>query len=80
MYMSLLGAFEVMLGGTASKANVMVGTPVAGGTRVEVEGLIGFFVNTLVMRGDVSGEPGLRRCCRGKRGRVGGVQSPGGAV
>src|SRR6185503_857740 len=34
-----------------------VGTPVAGRTSAEVEGLIGFFINTLVMRAELSGNP-----------------------
>ena len=35
----------------------MVGVPIAGRVRPEVEPLIGFFVNTLALRGDLSGNP-----------------------
>ena len=34
-----------------------MGTPVAGRTRVETEGLIGLFVNTLALRAEVGGDP-----------------------
>ncbi|MCJ9707342.1 condensation domain-containing protein, partial [Bradyrhizobium sp. SHOUNA76] len=36
------------------------GTPIAGRTRRELEGLIGFFANTLAMRTDLSGDPTFR--------------------
>jgi amino acid adenylation domain-containing protein len=39
---------------------VVIGTPIAGRTRGEVEGLVGFFVNTLALRGDLSGDPSFR--------------------
>ena len=39
----------------------MVGSPIAGRTRGEIEGLIGFFVNTLALRVDLSGDPTLAR-------------------
>jgi amino acid adenylation domain-containing protein len=37
-----------------------VGTPIAGRTRYETEGLIGFFVNTLVLRPDITGNPTVK--------------------
>ncbi|MFC9249723.1 amino acid adenylation domain-containing protein, partial [Streptomyces sp. NPDC057136] len=57
MFMTLLAAFNVLLGRYASSEDVVVGTPVANRNRAETEDLIGFFVNTLVLRTDLSGDP-----------------------
>ncbi len=57
LFMTLLGAFQVLLMRYSGEEEVVVGTPVAGRTRTELESLIGFFVNTLVLRGDLSGNP-----------------------
>ncbi|HEX2081286.1 MAG TPA: condensation domain-containing protein, partial [Longimicrobium sp.] len=64
LYMTLLGAFQVLLGRYAGSEDVVVGSPIAGRTRREVEELIGFFVNTLVLRTDLSGNPSFREVLR----------------
>jgi len=58
--MVLLAAFDVVLGQYAGQQDVLVGTPIAGRNRTELEGLIGFFVNTLVLRTDLTGNPSFR--------------------
>jgi amino acid adenylation domain-containing protein len=60
LFMALLGAFQVLLSRYAGQEDVAIGTPIAGRTRAETEGLIGFFLNTLVMRTDLSGDPTFR--------------------
>ena len=53
--MTLLAAFQTLLSRYTGQENIAVGSPIAGRTREETEGLIGFFVNTLVLRADLSG-------------------------
>ncbi|HLL47380.1 MAG TPA: amino acid adenylation domain-containing protein, partial [Longimicrobiaceae bacterium] len=49
--------WQALLGRYAGQEDVVVGSPVAGRTRREVEGLIGFFVNMLALRADLAGDP-----------------------
>ncbi|MBF8260597.1 MAG: hypothetical protein HW376_126 [candidate division NC10 bacterium] len=57
LFMSLLTAFQAVLAVRASQMNLLVGCPVAGRNRPELEDLIGFFVDMLVVRADLSGDP-----------------------
>jgi len=64
LHMVLLSAFQLLLARYAGSGDVVVGTPVAGRGRGEIENLIGFFVNTLVLRTDLSGDPPVRELLR----------------
>jgi amino acid adenylation domain-containing protein len=64
LHMTLLAAFQVLLSRYAGQEDVLVGVPVAGRRRREVEPLIGFFVNTLVLRADLRGRPSFREALR----------------
>ncbi|HYG63544.1 MAG TPA: condensation domain-containing protein, partial [Thermoanaerobaculia bacterium] len=60
-FMMLLAAFQTLLSRLTGQEDVVVGSPIAGRNRREIEGLIGFFVNTLVLRADLAGEPVFRQ-------------------
>ncbi|MGC4808260.1 amino acid adenylation domain-containing protein [Micromonospora sp. DT233] len=57
LFMTLLAAYQVLLGRFSGQADFAVGTPVAGRGRPEVRDVVGFFLNTLVLRADLRGEP-----------------------
>ncbi|HEY3570221.1 MAG TPA: amino acid adenylation domain-containing protein [Thermoanaerobaculia bacterium] len=56
LFMALLAAFQALLHRYTGQRRVVVGSPVAGRNRPELEGLIGFFVNSLVLPADLSGD------------------------
>jgi amino acid adenylation domain-containing protein len=60
LFMTLLAAFKVLLLRYTGQPDVVVGTPVAGRNRVEVERLVGLFATTLVLRTDLAGDPPFR--------------------
>ncbi|TDV49744.1 non-ribosomal peptide synthetase [Actinophytocola oryzae] len=55
-FMVLLAAFQLLLGRHAGQTDVVVGSPVAGRDRTELDRLIGLFVNMVVLRTDLSGD------------------------
>ncbi|MGH8772762.1 MAG: condensation domain-containing protein, partial [Burkholderiales bacterium] len=61
LFMTLLAAFQLLLGRLSGQNDILVGTPVAGRSRIETEGLIGFFISTLVLRTDLSGNPSFKK-------------------
>jgi amino acid adenylation domain-containing protein len=50
LFMTLLTAWLIVLARHSGQSDLAVGTPTAGRTRSELEGLVGFFANTLVLR------------------------------
>ncbi len=61
LFMTLLAVFQTLLYRYSGQQDILVGSPIAGRHRAEIEGLIGFFVNTLVLRTDLSGNPSFRK-------------------
>ncbi len=60
LFMVLLAGFQVLLARYCGQEDIVVGSPIAGRMRAEVEPLIGFFVNMLTLRTDLSGNPTAR--------------------
>ncbi|MCP4662792.1 MAG: AMP-binding protein, partial [bacterium] len=54
LFMTMLAAFKILLYRHSGQTDIIVGTPIAGRNRPELEHLIGFFVNTLGLRTDFS--------------------------
>ena len=59
LYMVLLAAYSALLSRYAGQTDLVIGSPVAGRPRAELEGVIGFFANTLALRMDLDGGPGF---------------------
>lgn len=59
-----LTAFAILLYRYSGMNDIVIGSPVAGRTRHEVEDLIGLFINTLALRIDLSDNPSIRRLIR----------------
>ncbi|MDI1475044.1 non-ribosomal peptide synthetase [Polyangium sp. y55x31] len=57
LFMTLLAALHVLLGRSCAETDIVVGAPIAGRGRTEIEPLIGFFVNPLALRADLSDNP-----------------------
>jgi len=57
LFMTLLAAFDAVLWRSTRQRDVIVGSPIAGRIRPEIEPLIGLFVNTLALRVDLAGDP-----------------------
>ncbi|MCP4658990.1 MAG: amino acid adenylation domain-containing protein, partial [bacterium] len=60
LFMTLVAAFKLLLHRYTGAEDILVGAPIAGRGRVEIERLIGFFINTLTLRTRLEGAMSLR--------------------
>ncbi len=60
LFMVLLAAYQSLLHHYSGQPEIVVGAPIAGRNREEIEPLIGVFINTLALRGDLTGAPSFR--------------------
>src|SRR4029077_15814324 len=60
LFMTLLAGLATVLGQVSGQTDLVIGAPVAGRNRPEIEPLIGFFVNLLPLRIDLAGHPTYR--------------------
>ncbi|MDQ6804346.1 MAG: amino acid adenylation domain-containing protein, partial [Actinomycetota bacterium] len=63
-FMTLLGVFAALMSRYSGQEEIVVASPVANRSRVELEGVIGLFVNTLAMRVDLDGNPSFGEVLR----------------
>ena len=70
LFMTFYAAWATYLSRITHSRDILVGTPIAGRHRPEVERLIGFFANTLVLRLDLEGRPTTEKLLRQARERV----------
>ncbi|HEY7200750.1 MAG TPA: condensation domain-containing protein, partial [Candidatus Dormibacteraeota bacterium] len=68
-FMSWLALFAALLHRATGQDDLLIGTPVAGRDRAEVQGVVGLFLNTVVIRSR-AGDGGLRDLLRRVRERA----------
>jgi amino acid adenylation domain-containing protein/non-ribosomal peptide synthase protein (TIGR01720 family) len=69
-FITLLAAFQALLCRVTGQTDALVGFPVAGRTRQELEDLVGLFVNTLAVRTRAGDDPTFFELLRRVRGDV----------
>jgi amino acid adenylation domain-containing protein len=57
LFMTLVAAWATFLHRFTGECDIVLGTPIAGRNRLELEGLIGYFTNTLALRVSCAGDP-----------------------
>lgn len=60
LFMTTLAAFGILLYRWCGQEDILIGTPVSGRSRTELESLIGYFSNSVVLRVVLSGDPTFR--------------------
>ncbi|HEX6502548.1 MAG TPA: amino acid adenylation domain-containing protein [Terriglobales bacterium] len=64
MFMTMLAAFATLLYRWSGQEDMLIGTPVSGRSRTELEPLIGYFSNSVVLRLALGGDPTFRELMR----------------
>ena len=64
LFMTLLAGFQALLHRYTATDDVLIGSPIGGRTRAELEPLVGHFVNTLVLRANFAEKPNFRELLR----------------
>ncbi|HJT56500.1 MAG TPA: amino acid adenylation domain-containing protein [Ktedonobacteraceae bacterium] len=64
LFMSLLAAFAILLLRYSGQEDIVIGTPVANRTRIELERIVGCLINTVVLRINLADEPSFRELLR----------------
>jgi amino acid adenylation domain-containing protein len=70
LFMTVLAALSVLLYRYTGQEDILVGAPMLGRPRPELEGIVGYFSNTTVIRSDLSGDPSFREFLRRIRAAV----------
>jgi amino acid adenylation domain-containing protein len=64
LFMSLLGAFAVLLHRYSEQEDILIGAPIANRPTPETQVMAGYFANDVVLRCDLSGNPSFRTLLR----------------
>ena len=64
LFMTVMAGFHALLRRCTGQSDVLIGTPIAGRGRVELESLIGFFVNMIPIRTSFGSDPTFRELVR----------------
>ena len=67
LYMTMLSAFQFLLAKYSNQNDVVIGTPIAGRNKKEIENLVGFFVNNLVIRTEFDNRLTFRKLLKNVR-------------
>jgi amino acid adenylation domain-containing protein len=57
LFMTLVAGFQALLCRLSGQEDVVIGAPVAGRGRAELEGIVGYFINALPLRTRLDGDP-----------------------
>ena len=60
LFMTLMAGFHALLRRYTNQKDILIGTPIAGRSRAELEPLIGFFVNMVALRTNFDDDPSFK--------------------